>query len=67
MRIPRLRGAEGALLKCPVCRLKCLKVAVGPDGACPRCGHANLLRLDALRAGISPHARPARDRRDESG
>lgn len=60
MRIPRLRGVNGTLLKCPACRLKCLKAAVGPDGACPRCGHADLMKIDTLRGG-----RPASQRLPE--
>ncbi|TQJ36879.1 hypothetical protein OHU34_01140 [Streptomyces sp. NBC_00080] len=48
MRIPRLLGSNGALLKCPACRLKCLPAAVGEDGNCPRCGHDRLFRMGVL-------------------
>ncbi|WP_406731454.1 hypothetical protein [Streptomyces sp. NBC_01794] len=51
MRIPRLRGGS-ALLKCPMCRLKCLPAAVEPDGSCPRCGHERLLSMDLERGWI---------------
>ncbi|MFD5123537.1 hypothetical protein [Streptomyces sp. NPDC058385] len=67
MRVLRLRGANGTLLECPACRLKCLRAAVGPDGGCPRCGHSDLIRLDSLRGSrpaVSPSAQesPAEDR-----
>ncbi|MEV0171978.1 hypothetical protein AB0I00_12785 [Streptomyces sp. NPDC050803] len=45
MRITPLRGTGVAWLKCPACRLKCRPTAVEADGHCPRCGHANLLKL----------------------
>jgi predicted RNA-binding Zn-ribbon protein involved in translation (DUF1610 family) len=54
MRITPLRGAGAALLKCTACRLKCRPTATAPDGSCPNCGHARLLRVDVLRGRISP-------------
>ncbi|SFT31466.1 hypothetical protein [Streptomyces sp. ok210] len=48
MRILRLLGSSGTLLKCPACRLKCLPAAVGEDGNCPRCGHDHLMRVGIL-------------------
>ncbi|MEI5525460.1 hypothetical protein WB401_12915 [Streptomyces brasiliscabiei] len=45
MRITPLRGAAVAWFKCPACRLKCRPTAVGPDGQCPRCGQARMLKL----------------------
>ncbi|GAA3784506.1 hypothetical protein GCM10022403_018960 [Streptomyces coacervatus] len=45
MRIIPLRGAAVAWFKCPACRLKCRPTAVGPDGQCPRCGGARMLKL----------------------
>ena len=45
MRIIPLRGAGVAWFKCPACRLKCRPTAVGPDGQCPRCGEARMLKL----------------------
>ncbi|MCX4904004.1 hypothetical protein [Streptomyces sp. NBC_00878] len=45
MRIIPLRGATVAWFKCPSCRLKCRPTAVGPDGQCPRCGEARMLKL----------------------
>ncbi|WP_416979784.1 hypothetical protein [Streptomyces sp. T028] len=45
MRITPLRGIGVMWLKCPACRLKCRPTAVGPDGVCPRCGDARMLRL----------------------
>jgi len=45
VRIIPLRGAGVAWLKCPACRLKCRPTAVGPDGQCPRCGEARMLKL----------------------
>ncbi|WP_367325787.1 hypothetical protein [Streptomyces sp. HUAS ZL42] len=45
MRITPLRGIGVAWLKCPACRLKCRPTAIGPDGGCPRCGNAGLLKL----------------------
>lgn len=45
MRITPLRGAGVAWLKCPACRLKCRPSAVGPDGQCPGCGEAKMLKL----------------------
>ncbi|RVU28015.1 hypothetical protein EOT10_07065 [Streptomyces antnestii] len=62
MRIPRLRGADGTLLTCPSCRLKCLQAAVGPDGGCPRCGHPELVRVDAVR-GADRRAAPGSETR----
>jgi hypothetical protein len=58
VRITPLRGPGAALLKCPACRLKCRPAAIGPDGACPGCGHERLLRVDALRGRIAPAVRP---------
>ncbi|MCH0564146.1 MULTISPECIES: hypothetical protein [unclassified Streptomyces] len=57
MRITPLRGIGVSWLKCPACRLKCRPAAVGPDGGCPRCGNAGMLRL-------SFGGRPARSERD---
>jgi hypothetical protein len=45
VKITPLRGAGVVWLKCPACRLKCRPTAVGPDGGCPRCDHARMLRL----------------------
>ncbi|GAA3846475.1 hypothetical protein ACFS5L_05965 [Streptomyces phyllanthi] len=45
MRITPLRGTGVAWLKCPACRLKCRPTAVAPDGNCPRCGKARMLKL----------------------
>ncbi|MFK4104225.1 hypothetical protein ACI2L1_29900 [Streptomyces sp. NPDC019531] len=45
MRITPLRGLGVTWLKCPACRLKCRPTAVGPDGICPRCGNARMLKL----------------------
>ncbi|WP_329374465.1 hypothetical protein [Streptomyces sp. NBC_01483] len=45
MRIIPLRGAGVAWFKCPACRLKCRPTAVGPDGQCPRCCGARMLKL----------------------
>jgi hypothetical protein len=45
VRITPLRGRGVAWLKCPACRLKCRPTAVGPDGLCPRCGQARMLKL----------------------
>jgi hypothetical protein len=56
VRITPLRGAGVVWLKCPACRLKCRPTAVGPDGGCPRCGHARMLRLSFGEA----HERAAR-------
>jgi DNA-directed RNA polymerase subunit RPC12/RpoP len=58
VRITPLRGPGAALLKCPACRLKCRPTAIGPDGACPSCGHERLLRVDVLRGRIAPAVRP---------
>jgi DNA-directed RNA polymerase subunit RPC12/RpoP len=58
VRITPLRGPGAALLKCPACRLKCRPTAIGPDGACPSCGHERLLRVDVLRGRIAPAGRP---------
>ncbi|MBN0048528.1 hypothetical protein JS756_31410 [Streptomyces actuosus] len=57
MRITPLRGVGVAWMKCPACRLKCRPTAVGPDGSCPRCGNARMLRL-------SFGDRPARSERN---
>jgi hypothetical protein len=45
VRIIPLHGAGVAWFKCPACRLKCRPTAVGPDGQCPRCGEARMLKL----------------------
>ncbi|MFI5882894.1 hypothetical protein [Streptomyces sp. NPDC051554] len=45
MRIIPLRGTGVAWFKCPACRLKCRPTAVGPDGRCPRCGGARMVKL----------------------
>jgi hypothetical protein len=45
VRITPLRGTGIVWFTCPACRLKCRPTAVGPDGGCPRCGHARMLRL----------------------
>lgn len=55
MRITPLRGIGVTWFKCPACRLKCRPTAVGPEGTCPRCGDARMLRL-------SFGERPARNR-----
>ncbi|MEU8869055.1 hypothetical protein [Streptomyces umbrinus] len=45
MRIIPLHGTGVAWFKCPACRLKCRPSAVGPDGQCPRCDQARMLKL----------------------
>ncbi|AXE81990.1 hypothetical protein ACFU9X_41725 [Streptomyces atratus] len=60
MRIPRLLGSDGALLKCPACRLKCLPAAVGEDGNCPRCGHDHLVRVGIWGGSTGSATRTAR-------
>ncbi|WP_326719878.1 hypothetical protein OHT59_10530 [Streptomyces sp. NBC_00243] len=45
MRITPLRGLGVAWMKCPACRLKCRPTAVAPEGKCPRCGEARMLKL----------------------
>ena len=54
MRITPLRGFGVTWLKCPACRLKCRPTAVAPDGACPRCGNARLLKLSLGRRPDRP-------------
>lgn len=55
MRITPLRGNGVTWFKCPACRLKCRPAAVGPDGTCPGCGHARMLKLSF---GGRPTRRP---------
>ncbi|MEH0580719.1 MULTISPECIES: hypothetical protein [Streptomyces] len=45
MRLTALRGTGVAWLKCPVCRLKCSDIAVGPSDGIPLCGHVRMLEL----------------------
>ncbi|MDH6437164.1 hypothetical protein M2158_005705 [Streptomyces sp. SAI-144] len=61
MRITPLRGSGVTWLQCPACRLKCRPAAVGPDGACPRCGTARLLKLSL--GGRPDKPTPGTDRR----
>lgn len=58
MRVPRLAGTDGSLLKCPSCRLKLLRAAATASGQCPRCGHSPLLSVDAARRHRNHSSRP---------
>ncbi|MFJ8111372.1 hypothetical protein [Streptomyces sp. NPDC096132] len=61
MRITPLRGIGVTWYKCPACRLKCRPAAVGPDGNCPGCGHARMLKLSF---GGGATRQPAQNDRD---
>ncbi|MFF3468003.1 hypothetical protein [Streptomyces sp. NPDC002619] len=61
MRITPLRGFGVTWLKCPACRLKCRPTAVGPGGACPRCGNSRLLRLSLGGSGAQSTQDTKRD------